>query len=69
MTLAQNRDWDAWFAACTAVISVHGGCVNTARDLENCTCPSDPFLTLRLFVSVILTASSLSLSPLLQKRW
>ena len=39
--------------------NVYGGsaraweCVNTARDLEGCTCLSNPLLTLRVFVSVI----------------
>ena len=28
-------------------------CVNTARDLESCTCVSNPLVTLRVFVSVI----------------
>lgn len=57
-----------------AVCGVYGGsaraweCVNTARDLESCTylSESDPPFTLRVFVSVILTASSCAL---LQKRW
>jgi hypothetical protein len=58
-----------------AACGVYGGnpraweCVNTARDLESCTSLSNPPLTPRVFVSVILTASSLVCSPVPQKRW
>jgi hypothetical protein len=57
-----------------AACGVYGGspraweCVNTARDLESCTCLSNPPLTLRVFVPAILTASSLACSPVLQKK-
>jgi hypothetical protein len=41
-------------------------CVNTARDLESCTVRP---LTLGVFVSVILTVSSLLVPPYCKKRW
>ena len=67
VTLAQKRDQDGRRRR------VYGGsvreweCVNTARDLESRTCPSNSRPTLRVFVSVILTASSLCV-PLAAKK-
>lgn len=58
-----------------AACGVYGGssraweCVNTARDLESCTCLSNPPLTLRMFISVILTVTfSLRVPTVLQKK-
>jgi hypothetical protein len=58
-----------------AACGVYGGspraweCVNTARDLESCTFLSNPSLTLRVFVSVILTAPLWLVPPCCKKRW
>ena len=55
-----------------AACGVYGGrahaweCVNTARDLESCTCSP---LTLGVFVSVILTASSMLVPACCKNRW
>ena len=65
--LALKRDWDGRRRGVYGSSVRARECVNTARYLENRTCPSDPFLTLCLLVSVILTASSLSVPPCCKK--